>query len=500
MRDLIAVVLIALAVGFWFVRTRYSYWTRRRIGNVPATFPTGNMDGFRKTKHFIDIVTPIYEKFKDCGAPFAGFFIMLRPVVLILDLEVAKQVLIRDFANFEDRGMYHNERDDPLTGHLFRIDGPKWRPLRTKMTPTFSSGKMKFMFPTVCEVGVELTGVCGELAENSMCGILEVGGLMARYTSDVIGRCAFGVDCNGLRNPEAEFAVMGRRTFSERRHSKLVDLFIESFPNLARRLRFCQIHQDITDFYVGIVRETVRMREEQGIVRNDFMNLLIEMKQRGELTLEEIAAQAFIFFAAGFDTSASTLGFALYELAKQPELQEKLRTEIDEAQKKHQGEFTYECMQELRYMELVIAETLRKYPVLPQLTRVSKQYYATKGDRNFYIEPGQMLLIPVYGIHHDPRIYPEPNRFIPKRFLADQLALRPTASWLPFGDGPRNCIGMRFGKMQTTVALVHLLRRFHFTVCPRTEPKIEFVKSNILLCPANGIYLKVQELSKLKKL
>jgi len=188
-----------------------------------------------------------------------------------------------------------------------------------------------------------------------MCGILEIGDLMARYTSDVIGRCAFGVECNGLRNPEAEFAIMGRRAFSERRHCKLVDGFIESFPEVARFLRMRQIHQDITDFYVGIVRETVKQREEQGIVRSDFMNLLIEMKQRGELTSEEMAAQAFIFFAAGFDTSASTLGFALYELAKQPALQAKLREEIDQALRLHNGEFTYDSMQELRYMELVIA-------------------------------------------------------------------------------------------------------------------------------------------------
>ncbi|KAH8400941.1 hypothetical protein KR009_001905 [Drosophila setifemur] len=499
MMDVVALVLIALAVGFWFVRTRYNCWTRRGIGNVPATFPVGNMAGFRKTKHFIDIVTPIYEKFKDCGAPFAGFYMTLRPVVLVLDLELAKQILIRDFANFEDRGMFHNERDDPLTGHLFRIDGPKWRPLRNKMTPTFSSGKMKFMFPTVCEVGLELAQVCGDFADNAMCGILEITDLLTRYTSDVIGRCAFGVQCNGLRNPHAEFAVMGKRAFTDRRHCKLIDGFIESFPDIARSLRLCLFHQDVTDFYVGIVRETVRQREQLGIVRNDFMNLLIEMKQRGELTLEEMAAQAFIFFAAGFDTSASTLAYALYELAKQPELQEKLRLEINVALELHEGEFTYDSMQELRYMELVIAETLRKYPILPQLTRISKQFYAAKGNRHFYIEPGQMVLIPVYGIHHDPKIYPEPHKFKPERFLADQLTQRPTAAWLPFGDGPRNCIGMRFGKMQTTIGLVNLLRRFHFSVCPRTEPKIEFAKSNILLCPANGIYLKVQELSQLRR-
>lgn len=496
MLDVIALLLITLAVGFWYVRTRLSYWSRRRISHERPTFPMGNMKGFRKTKHFKDILTPLYERFKITGAPFAGFYMMLRPVVLILDLEVAKQVLIKDFANFEDRGMYHNERDDPLTGHLFRIDGPKWRPLRHKMTPTFTTGKMKYMFPTICAVGEELAQVCSEQAENAICGILEIGDLMARYTSDVIGSCVFGIECNGLRNPNAEFAVMGRRAFTDRRHSKLIDGFIESFPNLARRLRMCQIHQDITDFYMRIVRDTVKERETKNIVRNDFMNLLIEMKHRGELTLEEMTAQAFIFFAAGFDTSASTLGFALYELAKQPQLQQRLRQEIEDSLQLHGGEFTYEGMQDLRYMELVLAETLRKYPVLPHLSRISRHYYNAKGNRHFYIEPGQMLLIPLYAIHHDPDLYPEPNKFIPERFLAEQMAQRPTASWLPFGDGPRNCIGMSFGKMQTSVALVHLLKRFQFSVCPRTESKIEFVKSNILLCPATGLYLKVEELRK----
>ncbi|XP_064551997.1 uncharacterized protein LOC135437852 [Drosophila montana] len=496
MLDVIALLLITLAVGFWFVRTRLSYWARRSISHARPTFPMGNLQGFRKDKHFKDILTPLYESFKPTGAPFAGFYFMLRPVVLVLDLDLAKEVLIRDFANFEDRGLYHNERDDPLTGHLFRIDGPKWRPLRQKMTSTFSSGKMKFMFPTVCAVGEELAQVCAEQAQNSICGILEINDLMARYTSDVIGSCVFGLDCNGLRNPEAEFAVMGRRAFIERRHNKLIDGFIESFPSLARRLRLCQIHQDITDFYMRIVRDTVKERESKGIVRNDFINLLIEMKQRGELTLPEMAAQSFIFFVAGFDTSASTLGFALYELAKQPQLQLKLRQDIEQALQAHGGQFTYECMQELRYMELVIAETLRKYPVLPHLSRVSRNFYAAKGNKHFYIEPGQMVFVPVYGIHHDPELYPEPHKFIPERFLADQMAQRHTASWLPFGDGPRNCIGMRFGKMQTSVALFYLLKRFQFSVCPRTVSKIDFVNSNILLCPANGIYLKVEELKK----
>ncbi|ALC41931.1 Cyp6a22 [Drosophila busckii] len=496
MLDLLALLFITMSLGLWYVRIKMTYWVRRRICHEHPSFPMGNMQGLRTQRHIKDILTPMYEAFKDCGDPFAGMYILLRPVVLVLDLELAKHVLIRDFPNFEDRGLYHNEQADPLTGHLFRLDGAKWRALRQKMTPAFSSGRMKYMFPNICAVGAELATVCGELAENSICNIVDVSELISRYTSDVIGSCAFGLDCNGLRNPQAEFVLMGRRAFRQQRHGQLVTALIENLPNWARRLHMRIVHQDISDFYTRIVRDIVKQREEQRIVKNDFMHLLIEMKRRGEITMQELTAQAFVFFIAGFDTSASTTAFALYELAKQPQLQLMLRAEMELALEQHDNEFNYDTMQELRYMELVIAETLRKYPILPQLTRTSAHYYIAKNDHHFYIEPGQMVQIPIYAIQNDPDIYPEPHKFIPERFLAHQMSQRPTASWLPFGDGPRNCIGMRFGKMQTTIALFQLLRQFQFSVCARTESKIQFDKNNLLLSPANGIYLKVEKLHK----
>ncbi|XP_062135935.1 cytochrome P450 6a22-like [Drosophila sulfurigaster albostrigata] len=181
------------------------------------------------------------------------------------------------------------------------------------------------------------------------------------------------------------------------------------------------------------------------------------------------------------------LCFHILSLLTQKCYLKKNKTEIETKGR----EFTYEVVQ-----ELVIAETLRKYPVLPHISRVSRNCYPAMGIRHFCIEPGQMVLIPVYAIHHDPDLYPEPEKFIPERFTIENMRQRPTASWLPFGDGPRNCIGMRFGKMQTIIALVQLLRRFEFSVCPRTESKMEFVKHNILLAPATGIYLKVEEIRK----
>lgn len=101
-----------------------------------------------------------YEKFKN--HPYHGLYIFHSPVLMINDLELVKQILVKDFSNFPDRGLFSNEKIDPLTGNLFTISGEKWRTLRVKLTPTFTSGKLKQMFPLLMEVADEMINVFDE--------------------------------------------------------------------------------------------------------------------------------------------------------------------------------------------------------------------------------------------------------------------------------------------------------------------------------------------------
>lgn len=101
-------------------------------------------------------------------------------------------------------------------------------------------------------------------------------------------------------------------------------------------------------------------------------------------------------------------------------------------------------------------------------------------------------MIPVDAIHYDDNIYPEPNKFDPDRFTDDEIKSRHPMSWLPFGDGPRNCIGLRFGKMQAKVGLITLLSKFKFSVCPETEEPVILNPRPFILSPLNGIRLKVE--------
>lgn len=353
-------VVLLLATTFYLLfKHKHGYWARRNVATPRASIPFGHLQGFKTRMHSSQSMARYYKQMKGTG-PFCGLYFFHSPVLLALDLDFVKNVLIKDFNSFQERGVYYNEKDDPLTAHLFSVEGTRWKQLRSKLTPTFTSGKMKFMFPTIVSVADEFQHCLSTMIEKD--DELEIKELLARFTTDVIGTCAFGIDCNSLKDPNAQFRAMGKKVFGQPRNSAVKQFFMLTFKNLARAMHMRSIHDDVTEFFMGIVRETVELREREDVHRNDFMDLLIEIKNRGSLdgttvekvTLEEIAAQAFVFFLAGFETSSTTLSYCLYELSLNKQLQEKAREELRSVLKKHDGQFTYEAMMEMHYIDHII--------------------------------------------------------------------------------------------------------------------------------------------------
>ncbi|KAH8309645.1 hypothetical protein KR059_012640 [Drosophila kikkawai] len=506
---LLTLIAIAVSLLLFAARRRMGYWQRRGIPHdVPHPF-FGNIKDWSKTRHIAKIFRDYYLKYKGSDYPFAGFFFFFTRTAVITDLELVKRVMIKDFNHFENRGVFYNEIDDPLSATLFSIEGQKWRHLRHKLTPTFTSGKMKHMFPinmfpTVLNVGEELIRVFDEkISSSSSPQTLEVTNLLARFTADVIGVCAFGLKCNSLRNPNAEFVRMGESALNERRHGKLVDMLLFGAPRLSAKLGIKTLLQPVADFYMNIVKDTIEYRIKNKVSRIDFMDMLIEMKLKYDsgnkeegLTFNEIAAQAFIFFLAGFERSSTTMGFALFELASNPDVQDKLRADIDGVLKRHNGKLDYDSMRVLTYLEKVIDETLRKHPVVAHLVRMTTKPYAHSNPK-YSIDRDIGVLVPTLGIHHDPEFYPEPEKFIPERFDEEQVKQRPACTFLPFGDGPRNCIGLRFGRMQVIVGMALLIHNYKFELHPtKTSVPIKYKVKNILLSAEGGIILNVSKMAK----
>lgn len=490
LETILAVIVIASGWLAYHIYKQFTFFKDRGIPQIPPSFPMGNIGEVGRTKALYDVFREIYTKLKGTS-PIAGFSFLFAPTYMVLDLDLIKNILIKDFSNFADKGFFNNEKDDPLSGHLFSLDGKKWRDMRCKLSPTFTSGKMKFMFPTVVDVCNRFIEVMSAAVESNFS--VEVKEILARYTTDVIGTCAFGIECNSLKDSKTEFYTRGNQMFTDHRHGQIVEAAIFMYPKLARFLRMKYNPEHVSEFFLEVVRENVDYREKNNIKRNDFFNLLLEIKNTSSITIDELAAQCFVFFLAGFETSSSTMGFCLYELAFNQDVQEKLRAEIQEGLLKNNGELTYESMKEMKYLEQVVKETLRKYAILPNLVRMANEDYRVP-DSDFVLEKGISVVIPVDAIMKDPEIYPDPEKFDPERFTPENIQSRHQMAWLPFGDGPRNCIGLRFGKMQTYIGLVALLSKFKFSVTEETEKSLVYDLMSPLRRTMNGIFLKVEKI------
>ena len=200
--------------------------------------------------------------------------------------------------------------------------------------------------------------------------------------------------------------------------------------------------------------------------------------------MDQITAQAILFFAAGFETSSSTMNFCIFELAQHPEIQETLRDEI----RSQKEELSYDTIMSMPYLDKVVSETLRKYPIASTLMRKCTQNYQLPNS-DIVIEKDVNVIIPVYGLHHDPEYFPEPDDFDPERF-SDQLKReRKACCYLPFGDGPRNCIGLRFGLMQTKIGLASIVRHFRISLNQNTLLPLEINKRSLVLTPKQTIWI-----------
>lgn len=133
------------------------------------------------------------------------------------------------------------------------------------------------------------------------------------------------------------------------------------------------------------------------------------------------------------------------------------------------------------------------YSPLSNIVRSATANYPVP-NTDVTIKEGTLVFIPVHAIHHDPEYYPEPDRFDPERFSPEQINQRHNMTHLPFGEGPRNCIGLRFGKMQTKIGLIMLLKNFEFKLCSKSIVPLVISEQNIILKSKGGLYLSVTKI------
>ena len=452
-------IIIYLVSKYYF-----SYWKKRNVFQVEPTFLVGNVGKlFMLKAHMGDIFGEIYNKYKH--KRFVGGYLSYKPILIVTDPELLQDVLIRDFTSFHDRLLPGDIVETyPFTRNLLALSGQKWRDLRAKLTPTLSSGKIKAMFPIMRDCGKVLTDYLEKNIKNGN-KVFDFTDLMARLTINNISSVAFGVENDCINEPDNVFRKMGLKIFEPSFRNGIINTMAFFTPTLFTKLKINPFLPEIGDFVYSLVNQTIEYREKNNIQRKDFMQLLIELKDKGfvsadkkdddeiewksesngngqiqKLTIDELAAQAFVFFGAGFETSSSTMSFCLFELSRNKDVQKKVQEEIVRVMKTAEPEgITYDLLNEMKYLDCCVDETLRKYPIFPVLYRVATKDYEIPGS-NAAIEKDTLVFIPLMGMQRDPQIFEDPLKFKPERFLNSPNGdpkVKTGIVYAPFGDGPR---------------------------------------------------------------
>lgn len=298
----------------------FSYWSKRGVPFKTPTFLLGELGGLLlKRPTYGEYLQKIYEDFKN--EKIVGLYFSYRPALVIKDPLLIQDVLIKNFTSFHDRGFPVDEESDPLSGHLFSISGQKWRNLRVKLSPTFTSGKLKSMFPTIRDCATTLLDHISNNINNGN-DTFDTRDLLARYTTSVISSVAFGIENDCINERDNSFRKMGLKYFEPSLNQIISDFLTVFMPELSLKLKIKITPDDVEEFFMSVVKQTIEHREKnKDFERKDFMQLMIQLKNQGflssdknesddegtseklidtrKLTFNEVAAQSFVFFIAG---------------------------------------------------------------------------------------------------------------------------------------------------------------------------------------------------------
>lgn len=455
--------------------------------------------------------------------------------VSISDPDLVRRVLVKDFHVFQNRHGLGNVFDDVMSKFLSFLRGDEWKRVRTILTPTFTSNKMRRMFHCMNQTADEAVEALEKVARNQQ--EVDLKKFAGRYTLDVIAACCFATRPKSHENTGNDFLKHADLIFKPSLKTVLV---LMATPRFFARVMLRNVIPNMhVRYFKEAVEHLLEQRRRTGARGNDFLQLLIdaqssaagneiteqteqtEQKSENEADKEahhihehnedgkkanelfdntrlqkktlddnEVIGNAVLFLAAGYETTATLISFALYRLAYESEVkvarthvptnsllqvQERLRKELVAA-----GDINYEMISTNAYLDAVISETLRFYPPAAALTRQAEEDYKLPGT-DVVLPKGCLVEIPAYAIHHDPDNYPNPEKFEPERFLPENRDKLKPYTYLPFGAGPRNCIGMRFALLEAKLLLAKLILKFRFYHTKNTDFPPQFKPSPGLL-------------------
>ncbi|KAH3694775.1 hypothetical protein DPMN_082216 [Dreissena polymorpha] len=500
-------ILLIVLVVLFYLYTSKKHRVFDRSG-IPAIKPAAFIGGFKyMTKN--GVMQSEYDVTLQYGK-VVGFFLGNLPTVFLTDPDLIREIFVKRYPEFPSRSQGAGiskfwERTILLSTNL-----EYWKFLRTTMSPSFTSGKLRKMEDIITgAVDRAIEQISGQVNDQDDC-VLDMVPVFRNLTLEVICQTALGVEIDSAdaATMELKTQVSKLLNFSLEKNPMLILVFL--IPDLKKVYNFFDFDYNDTNAISYIdkcLRKVIQERKEDiGSTKQDLLQLMInttkeglevthhedgnqELKPSRGMTDEEIIANAMMFLFAGNDTTSTALIFTSYFLATNQNHQEKIRKEIKD--KIGAANPTYDNIQLLTSLDMFVSESIRLYP---PVTRINRQNTKTTTIGKYTFPANISINVPIFTLHRLPEFWPDPEKFDPERFSAQRKADIQPNTYLPFGVGPKTCLGMRFAQMELKMTLVKILQRFTIGPSPGLQipPKLE---KHVFCRPVGGMKLALRKCS-----
>ncbi|XP_010222036.1 PREDICTED: LOW QUALITY PROTEIN: cytochrome P450 3A9-like [Tinamus guttatus] len=467
---------LLLLYGIW------PFWTFKKL-SIPGPRPLPFLGMFLECRHGVTDFDQKCFCFEKYGKIW-GIFDDRQPVLVILDPVLIETILVKECcALFANHWNFH--LDGSLESAVSISEDEQWRRIHSVLSPAFSSEKLK---------------------EFGACSI------------DVVASTSFSVNIDSVNNPSDPFVTNIKKFLKISFLHPLVlviVLFPFPIPGLERR-NLTLLPPEVMNFFNTFAKMKKGLQKGSYKSRVDFLQLMVDSQSSDgnsdpanennsykTLSDEEILAQALISVFAAYETTSSTLTgllpppsfHILYNLATYPDVQQQLQDEID-ANLCNKATPASNALVQMEDLDMVVSKTLRLFPSGGQMERVCKETMEINGVS---IPKDVVVVIPAYVMHHDPAHWPQPEELRPERCpswgnshafnLENKESIDPY-TYLPFGAGPRNCVGMRFALLTLKVAVVVLVQDFSFQPCRDTRIPLP-LDTQVFMQPKKPIILRL---------
>lgn len=483
-----------------YLYLKYTYWKRKGIPSPAGCYPfVGHMlPVLTMRKSYPEMVREIYDDHKTSS--MVGLYKGMRPILIVREPQLVKTVLQTNFSNFHDNAVEILPELDPLIAQNPFINyGETWMAGRKRLTYAFSSSRLKTLFITVSEVCKKMQDYLNRRLSSKDKYEIELKYLFSKFTGEVVANAGLGIEghCFEDKDDPNAFDQIGQSMFSPNFIQGFIMTFLMLFPKWNRLTRFKFVPKNLEDIFRQIVQQNLESRRKEPAPRNDFLQLMLDLEKSGEkLDLEAVTSHTFSFYNDGYQSSSMTLVFVGYQLAVHQDVQERVRDEVKTVMERHGGALTYEGLKEMTYIDQVINETLRCFPGVGTMQKRCTEKFDLEGSDGlkYHAKPGAEIVIPVYALQSDSKYWPDPETFDPERFNEEAKRNNEKFAFIPFGEGPRMCVGMRMAMLQMKACIATLIKDYKIELSPKTKLPLKLSPVIFLPLPIGGTWVYISKL------